>query len=288
MAVLLFHVVSLGDQFKIGGAMRLATLAAAFIGSALAGSYCWGSAGGQILYAIGSGAQGGGSQLYQISNYATAPASVGNVNTNFTLSDIAVDPITGFIYAVRLASGGEFFRLDPNTGAAAFIGSTPGIPNINALEFDQAGQAYGWSEQGILYRINKVTGAATTVGPVGFASGGDLAFDADGTLYGATINSLIRIDPATGAGTLIGMFGIAQVYGLEIDLDGTMYAGVHGTQPQLYKVDKATGATTLVGAVAGPSDGVYGLAFSQTPIPEPAAAVLVLPAVALLARRRGR
>ena len=93
-----------------------------------------------------------------------------------------------------------------------------------------------------LYTVNTTTGTVTNIGPIGFSSGGDLAF-VNGTLYLTTSsNQLVSVNTATGAGTLIGDLGVPAMYGLATPGEGTLY-GVAGTG--LYFVDTSNGAATL-------------------------------------------
>jgi hypothetical protein len=64
-----------------------------------------------------------------------------------------------------------------------------------------------------LVRIDLATGAATSVGSIGFIKVGSIEFGNDGFLYGGVADAftspgaLIRINTTTGAGTLIGLAG---------------------------------------------------------------------------------
>lgn len=201
------------------------------------------------------------------------------------LFDIAVDPTTGVLYGVEF--GTNFYSLDPAGGPATFIGMMSHF--VNALDFDQNGDLWGWGGFSFVF-IDKGTGATTLVGNTIHPSGGDLAFDIDGTLYGVSdqfdgSNSrLVTIDPKTGADTLVGELPVPAVFGAEIDLDGSLYiATAAGT---LFRADKDTATAQFLGVLGR---GTGGLAFSLTPVPEPALAILGLSAlmtVAALRRRR--
>ena len=116
-----------------------------------------------------------------------------------------------------------------------------------------------------LYQLNLNSGEAELIGNVGIYSDLEgLAFDEDGTLYGAadTTDELVRVDPATGAGTLVGGFGVqppARGLALAFDCSGRLWMASQQTD-QLYEVDPESGAATLVGSfLAG--DEISGLAF---------------------------
>ena len=106
-----------------------------------------------------------------------------------------------------------------------------------------------------LFTIDPTSGAATTIGPIGFAVTG-LAFNPlTGTLYGSTGNqspaspgSLITINPSTGAGTLVGPFGLPgqTMADLTFTSNGTLFGWLEPTGDDLYTINLATGAGTLV------------------------------------------
>jgi hypothetical protein len=235
----------------------------------------WGTvaaAGAEQLYAIGSGVGDRSSKFYRIDDYDTAPRAAFLGECGVTVFDIAYNPITRRFLTVDYSS--TLYQLNPATGSLSIIGTT-GISRLNALEFGISGNLYSWGSGSTeLYRLDPGSGAVTVVGDTGWTSGGDLACDTNGTLYGSTGTNLIVIDPVTGKGSNIGAFGVSGVFGLEIDVNGRMLAGV-GQEDQgragLYWVDKTTGVATLIGPIAGAQDmGIYGLAFSGSPLrPKP-------------------
>jgi len=219
------------------------------------------------LYAIGSGVGDISSNLYTVSNYGTSPVAVPIAETGLLIYDIAISPISGEVYCI----GNNFYtlcRIDRTTGALTPVGP-PTFRIMNALDFAPDGTLYGWGGPGTdssLYTISTDTGLASRIGAVGFDSGGDLAIDCDGTLYGATSTQLIRINRATGAGTLVGPFGFSGAYGLAIDpVTNDLLVGrgtITGSPAFLYRASRTTGATTLIGTIAGASTfGMSGLAF---------------------------
>lgn len=223
---------------------------------------------GQALYATGIDlGSTGGSRLYRIDNYETNPVATVIGGTFKSVWDVAIDPTTGRFYG--LGADGSFYELNPANGLASLVGST-GEVDVNALEFDAAGQAWTWGGlTGDLFRIDKNTGDATRIGNTGFASGGDLAFDTDGALFGTTDSQLIRINKNTGAGTLVGSLGFSGAFGLEIDAAGTMFVGRGGSSSglaQLFRVNKTTGSATSIGIISGASSyGLSGIALSASP-----------------------
>lgn len=128
----------------------------------------------------------------------------------------------------------RFFRIDPGTGNATWIGD-PGI-EITGLAADPLA-VYGLGGDGkdVLVQVDTQTGVATTIGPLGSSvtlQDGGIDFDHDGTLYG--LND-------TGPGS--------------------------GKASQLFKIDLKTGKATVVAVTKDPSgkalNGFEGLAIDQ-------------------------
>lgn len=97
----------------------------------------------------------------------------------------------------------------------------------------------GRDGQSTLHIIDKDTGAATPVGPVGFERCGSMDFNTQGTLYaicerpGADIAVLVWINPVTGAGTEIGPTNNCEAW---TDMsfrngDGTLFATGYNFDP---------------------------------------------------------
>lgn len=224
-----------------------------------------------VLYAVTAPADGSSSRLLIISNYATEPIAIDLGETGFELTDVGVDPTSCRIYAVGHNGGTGFYELSTANGAARFVGGLSGSAAPNGLEFDRTGQAYGWDPSWRFFKIDKTAGTATLVGLAGPSCWGDLAFDVDGTLYGAAYGYLVRINPTNAASTIIGPFDIEEVYGLEIDTDGAMYAS---SGNRLYRINKSDATSTLIGTIGVavtlgggssvtnvPAPVIYGLSF---------------------------
>ena len=157
--------------------------------------------------------------------------------------------------------------------------------------FGADGTLYGAGGSTNLFTINPVTGASSVVGNMGFASGGDLAFNGGNFYLASSSSQLVQVNTATGAGTLIGNFGVGSVFGLATGDDGILRA-VAGTN--VYTVNTATGAATNPVNYAGTALGqAFGQSFvteagAPDPVPEPSALVLLSlgTAAAGWARRR--
>jgi PEP-CTERM motif len=118
----------------------------------------------------------------------------------------------------------------------------------------------------ILYTIDASTGAATSVGVIGFNAVNSIDFDPlNGVLYGianggSSPSSLIKINTTTGAGTLVHTLSPSfQAPDMSFNSAGTLYtwdtrSGVN----ELTTVNLATGVTTDVGP-SGLTTGTIGL-----------------------------
>lgn len=126
------------------------------------------------------------------------------------------------------------------------------------------------------YTIDASTGAATSVGPIGFNRCSGMDFDASGTLFATCQRSdvtnlpvLVTINPATGAGTEVGPTGLpGQVSDISFrNSDGILFA--FDATPAAHKlntINTATGLGTLVGLTGLSFDGGNGIAFDATDI----------------------
>ena len=186
---------------------------------------------------------------------ATGAASVVGPLGAGPIPSLAVDPLTGIIYAGGGGGIPDIFTVDPATGAATFVGDTGlGIAAVEGLDFNAAGTLYasvniagsGGTGADHLAIINKATGAATVVGPYGSCTG-------------VTIPST-----AGGSCTIEGMAGIA--FDAAGNLWGSHRVGAAGAVG-LYRINVATGAATFVapfldGSGGSPSGGVVSLQFA--------------------------
>jgi hypothetical protein len=109
----------------------------------------------------------------------TVDVSTGNVhvigNTGAALTDIAFAP-NGDLYGISFENLYSINPVTAVTAAATVVGATD-IPDGIALVFGSDGTLYGAGNRSTyLYSINPATGAATSLGNIGFRSAGDLAF----------------------------------------------------------------------------------------------------------------
>jgi len=224
------------------------------------------ASGQQTMYALGSGDGDGSANLVQIINYGSGIVSAVDLGeTNQQFGDVAVDPTTGKIYAANFITPSDLYEIDLVNGPI-LIGSLGFF--INALEFDTKGKLYGWGGTDFV-SIDPSNAGTTLIGNTSVSSGGDLACDLDGSIYGVSnLGFLIKIDPELGLSTTVGQHGGNVVlFGIEIDLDGTMYGvrdGGPATDAEIYTVHRQSGIATSIGVIAGSAGlGVWGISFTQ-------------------------
>jgi hypothetical protein len=183
-------------------------------------------------------------------------------NMGLPMLDIAQDPTTGALYGA--GDDDSLYSINPNTAASTYIGDIGLF--VNGLTFDAAGTLYG-SGFTNLFTIDTGTGMATSVGDTGFTSSGDLAFDADGTLFmsalGGTSDQLVSLDLTDGMGTSIGDIGFEGVLGLNFE-EGTLYGFTDFAET--ITIDTTTGAGTLVEDF----NGIFAYGAGGVQVPEPA------------------
>jgi hypothetical protein len=178
---------------------------------------------------------------------------------------------------------GDFYSIDPATGAATRIGPT-GYVQISSLAFHpttRALYAVGFRVDpddivDVLLTIDPATGVAAEIGPtnIGPATVGmcpvdasdrtaDIAFRSDGTLFGFTplCNAVGTIDLSTGAFTALPTVNPRPSRGNGIAFSSTDVL-FHANQSNLSTVNQTTGALTSVVALTFPArcDGTARMA----------------------------
>jgi hypothetical protein len=209
------------------------------------------------------GTDASGGNLITIDPATGAGTLVGNTGAG-VVPALAVDPITGTMYAATGAGFPALFTVDPATGVATLVGDTGlGFAGVGALDFSSDGTLFaavniagnGGTGSDHLATIDTATGVATVIGPFGTCTdvtvpsfgGGSctiegiegIAFDSAGTLWGslsargaAGTPGLYSINPATGAATFVapiqdssGTPPSGGVVSLQFDCQGTLYGG---------------------------------------------------------------
>lgn len=239
-----------------------------------------------------------------IINPATGTAQLVGSTGAGSVPSLAVDPLTGIMYAGGGGGFPDIYTVNPGTGAATLLGGTGlGFAAVAALDFNAAGTLYaainiagaGGTGADHLAIINKATGAATVVGPFGACTGvtipsaGEgsctiegiegIAFDAAGTLWGSHRTDttgapgLYRINPATGAATfaapIVDASGFPPIHGvvsLQFACDGTLYGGTAFPDGNLIIINPATGVFSTVGNTV-PDGSLGALAFQSACAP---------------------
>jgi hypothetical protein len=226
------------------------TLVAGMV-SALGGHELYAAPGNGILF--GTDASGG--DLITIDPTTGAGTIVGPMGVG-PVPSLAVDPITGIMYAGGGAGLPFLYTVNSTTGAATLVGDTGlGLAAIGALDFRADGTLFaavniagnGGTGSDHLATIDKLTGVATVIGPFGTCTGVVVPSEGDGS---CTIEGMEAIAFSPG-GVL---FGAVTAHGA---------AGA----PGLYTIDTTTGAATFVAPILDssdepPSGGIASLQFT--------------------------
>jgi hypothetical protein len=210
---------------------------------------------GTVLLAPVQAAPQLGSHLVALADRsATTPDSAVPLGQQVGEGDLALDPLTGDLYA---------------------LGLTNLIAPFTLLRIEPG--ANGWEDP-----------STTIVGEIGSTDVSALAFDAAGKLYAidTELDMLVQLDP-TDASTLSSVAlsePLGALAGMDFDpATGTLWVadGGNGGADALFTLDPTTGALAEIGPL-GLANGLSGLA-----VPEPDAAWLgAIAALALAAGRR--
>jgi hypothetical protein len=128
---------------------------------------------------------------------------------------LAYDWTTNTMYAMTYSTNSYLWTVNLTTGAVTQVGTGSITGLVIDIACDPTGQLYGIDitvDQ--LIAINKTTGVATVVGPLGLAANYAQGFScdqSDGTLYWAsygTTGELRTINKLTGTSTVVGAFGV--------------------------------------------------------------------------------
>lgn len=110
------------------------------------------------------------------------------------------------------SSGTHLFEIDPATGQDSLIGAMGNYGYMGGISCDAGGNMYGFDTgDDNFYTINKITGIATVIGPLGYNFSGeqDMSFDKETNIcyisgYSSNaLKGLFTVDVSTGAATLI-------------------------------------------------------------------------------------
>ena len=211
--------------------------------------------------------------IYQIRGDASGAtsANIWRVDPALPLESVAVASYPGgnsatlaqcpngvLYYAINVANGGVY-KWNPATPATApvLLGNLGGsVPSSFRFACSPGGVLYYMPDSGALYTVNTATGAASSTGATitGTGSGGDMAFNAAGTLYVINSSRQLLTAPigggaATSLGSITGL-GTAASLGLAFGSVGELY--VQRQSPaSLYRLDLPSLAANFVTNLTG-------------------------------------
>jgi len=159
----------------------------------------------------------------------------------------------------------QLATIDPKTGHAAMFGAPVEKLNVMALEFAPDGTLYAVGDANpasptfnTLYTVDQKTGAFTAVGSTGVPAPNffmDLAFDARGTMFGASMFGLFTIDRKTGTATKVVEFvggGVVMGLGYNAKQDKLYATDWKSPKSALYLVDTKNGFLTPMADIGYP------------------------------------
>lgn len=176
-------------------------------------------------------------------NSATTAAEYDVVRVNSSLGDahplctVPLNFLKGMsfrddtLYVARITGG--IYSVDLSTGTPTLVASTG--KQLSAIDFNPVtGELWaavkGGSPIDGIYKVDLPSGTTTLVGTTGFGvQTVDLAFDANGTLFGLigtgiATNELALIDTLTGGGTKVGPMGFTSGQGIAFHPDVANFA----------------------------------------------------------------
>jgi DNA-binding beta-propeller fold protein YncE len=167
----------------------------------------------------------------------------------------------------------QLATIDPRTGHANMFGAPLEKLNVMGLEFAPDGTLYAVGDANpasptfnTLYTVDQKTGAFTAVGSTGVPAPNflmDLAFDARGMMYGASMFGLFTIDRKTGTATKVVDFvggGVVMGLGYNAKQDKLYATDWKSPKSVLYVVDAKNGFLTPMADIGYPlSHGLVAL-----------------------------
>jgi hypothetical protein len=183
-------------------------------------------------------------------------------NTGQTLAGLAVVGTTLYGTSYHTAPG-TLYQVNTTNGSLTSVGTA-------SIDYDCFGATpnglYALDTSANLYSINPSTGAATLIGPTGFALGfgswRGLSTNAS-VLFFANAANLYTLNTTTGAPTLVGNMGGPQMGAMVME-GGVLYGGVDSLSPQVGAsvdtINTVTGAATTGPGLTGTTGTFYALA----------------------------
>ena len=248
------------SQFNFAQAMRRAAVRAAFIFALTAGiAHCAYAA--TTIYGIRGTATTGVNDILRIDPVTGASTMVYDNYPGGNTASLAQCP-NGLLYYVISTGANQVYVFNPQTPTVAPVPLGSGVPD--------SGQKMACSPSGVLYYLTEAatnnlriistvtgayTGAAVTI--TGTGSGGDIAFDSGGTLYGInTTDDLFTIPLGGGAVTPVGTGPVTglngQTIGLAFDASNGIRVLTRG-DPNFFSVNTGTSppSATAISTVPG-------------------------------------
>jgi len=159
----------------------------------------------------------------------------------------------------------QLATIDPKTGHATMFGAPVEKLNAMALEFAPDGTLYAVGDANpasptfnTLYTVDQKTGAFTAIGSTSVPAPDffmDLAFDARGTMYGASMFGLFTIDRKTGTATKVVEFvggGVVMGLGYNAKQEKLYVTDWKSPKSALYVVDTKNGFLTPMADIGYP------------------------------------
>lgn len=243
-----------------------------------------GPAFGEVMYS--SGNAGGG--LAKFDTSTGVGTFVGLYGPGlFNGFALTIDNTTDTLYTLMDSySDGKLATVNPTTGVATVFGAGNGIADMMILEIATNGTMYSasWSSNS-LYEMDKTTGVATLIGPLGFFGIMDVAYDSTGTLWATNGGALYTVNTTTGAGTLVTALsgGISGNMGIAFDSADNLFATAFIGNSSFWEIDTTTGVATAINSASG-INGPHG---GDILVPEPGSmTLLALGLLGLVSLRR--
>jgi uncharacterized repeat protein (TIGR01451 family) len=202
-----------------------------------------------------------------------------------TLAQRPSDGMLFYVINATSGSNGAVYRFNPATPSVApvllgNIGPSTSGANVSSgfrMAFNSAGTLYymsggGGADNDTLYTVNQTTGRATAAATItGTGNGGDMAFNAGGTLYIINQNrQLYSASTAGGAATLVGTVtfpGGATPGTLGLGVDGARLLIQTQNPSNMYAITLPSLAATLLDTLGGGTTATGDLSTAVVPAP---------------------
>ncbi|MCF8227590.1 MAG: carboxypeptidase regulatory-like domain-containing protein, partial [Bacteroidales bacterium] len=165
--------------------------------------------------------------LYMVERATGTMTTVGNMSGAVSFNDITIDPTDGTLYAT---DGSTLYSIDPSGPSATNIGTHGPTTLMIGLACDGDGNLWAYDiSNDEFYAIDKATGAATTIGSIGFDANyaQSMFYDADAdqitmAAYNLSNSSceIRAVDVTTGNTTLLSSASGNEITGSAMPVSG--------------------------------------------------------------------